>query len=82
MKKHREQAEQIEVLEDKVRAVRNKIEEIEIPEEFPDLEKLKGQVKEAAQKKADLEKELEDLEVKKKEAAENLEKYKKDYPIR
>ncbi len=80
--KHRKQAEEIDILEDELREVRAAIEEVEVPDEFPDLDKLKAEMKEATGKRGDLEKESRILEAKKKKALEDFEKYQETYPIR
>ncbi len=80
--RHREQGDEIERLEDERRKIRNQIERIEIPDDLPDLEPLKAKIKEATAKKEELEKEIQMLEEKKKNAAADFEKYQKDYPIR
>lgn len=80
--RHREQAEEIEILEEKIRTVKSEVEAVEVPQDFPDIDKLKTQVEEAVQKKEELEKELRALELEKMKATEDFKEYKENYPIR
>lgn len=82
VEKYEKQKAEITALEKELSAVRKKIEETEIPDPSSDLRELKAEITKTTKERRDLEFQIKELEKKKVEAAESLEKYKEKYPIR
>ena len=82
VEKYKEQQEVVEALEKELREVRVAISDVEIPDEIPNLKKMEAELKKTVEKRETLETEISNLKAKKKKATEDLEIYKKKYPIR
>jgi hypothetical protein len=80
--KYKEQQEVLDSLERELREVRLAISDVDIPDEVPNLKKMESELKKTIEKREALEADILALTAKKKKEIEDLEIYKKKYPIR
>ncbi len=82
VEKYEEQQVIIEGLDAELRKVKMAIEDADDPAPALDFKGLKGEIKEASEKREALEDEVKALEAKKKKAEADLKRYQEKYPIR